>query len=369
VDDEPGMRYTARRVLESRYTVVEAASGEEAIDRIGEQQFHIALVDLQLHGQSGLELLSTIKVISPSTDVVIMTGSAKDPDEALLGSIRRKAFFFLRKPFSATLLETLVDRITETQVLEERLKENARRLEEDFESAWIFQQGLLPPREWRGRHIEVAGLYVPSARLSGDLIDYWSLPEGGTALLAADIMGHGASAAMMTGIVKTQIRTLAAQETDPARILEELESVLRGLTLNRFLTALLAIDEGPSGAIRYCGAGHPAGVLRTPDGTILNLASEGLPLNLGLPELARRHSEILPRVAGSRIFLYTDGYPDAQSPAGARMSDTASYRSTVAEALALAPPAARARLEEVLKHHTQDLPQEDDQALLVAELL
>jgi sigma-B regulation protein RsbU (phosphoserine phosphatase) len=368
VDDEPGMRYAARRILETRYDVIEAGTGEEAIDRFGERPFNVALVDLRLPGQSGLELLSTIKVMSPATDVVIMTGSAKDPEEALLGSIRRKAFFFLRKPFSAAVLETLVDRITETQMLEERVLQNAQRLEEDLENARKFQLGLLPPREWKGRRIEVAGLYVPSARLSGDLIDYWALPGGGTALLAADVMGHGASAAMMTGIVKTQLRTLASQESDPAGILLELDAALRGLTINRFLTILLVIDEGASGGIRYCGAGHPPGILRTPDGAIVPLESDAPPLNiLGLAPYPR-HSEILPRAAGSRIFICTDGFADAEAPDGSRLNETPSYRATVEQALQLQPVAARAKLDEMLAEHIRGKDQEDDRALLVAEL-
>lgn len=366
VDDEPGMRYMARRVLESRYDVVEAGSGEEAIDRFGERSFHVALVDLRLPGQSGLELLSAIKVMSPATDVVIMTGSTKDPDEALLGSIRRKAFFFLRKPFSASILETLVDRITETQLLEERLRESKRTLEEDLESARVFQQGLLPPRDWTGRSITAAGLYIPSARLSGDLIDYWMLPGGGTALLAADVEGHGASAAMLTGIVKTQLRTFAQQEVDPARILEGLDGVLRSFALSRFLTILLVIDDGVD--IRYCGAGHPAGLLRTPNGTVRPLESEGLPLNVALPMPLARTTSVAPRQPGSRLFLYTDGFADAESPAGARFGETAAYDATVAAALALSPTEARHRLEQAMQDHTQGFSQEDDRAFLIAEL-
>ena len=368
VDDEPGMRYTARRILETRYEVVEAGSGEEAIDRFGERPFNIAVVDLRLPGQSGLELLSAIKVMSPATDVVIMTGSAKDPEEALLGSIRRKAFFFLRKPFSAAVLETLVDRITETQMLEERVLQNAQRLEEDLDNARKFQLGLLPPRDWKGRRIEVAGLYVPSARLSGDLIDYWTLPGGGTALLAADVMGHGASAAMMTGIVKTQLRTLASQESDPAGILIELDAALRGLAISRFLTILLVIDEGASGGIRYCGAGHPPGILRAPDGAIFPLESDAPPLNILGLEPYPRHSEILPRAAGSRIFICTDGFADAEAPDGSRLNETASFRTLVEQALQLPPIAARAKLDEMLAEHIRGKDQEDDRALLVAEL-
>ncbi len=366
VDDEPGMRYMARRVLDARYDVVEAASGEEAIDRFGERSFHVALVDLRLPGQSGLELLSAIKVMSPSTDVVIMTGSTKDPDEAHLGSIRRKAFFFLRKPFSATLLETLVDRITETQLLEERLQQSKRTLEEDLESARIFQQGLLPPRDWGGRSITTAGLYIPSARLSGDLIDYWTLPAGGTALVAADVEGHGASSAMLTGIVKTHIRTLAQQETEPATILEELDGVLRSFALSRFLTILLVIDDGSE--IRFCGAGHPAGIIALPDGSRRLLESEGIPLNVALPIPRGRRTSVEPRRPGSRLVLYTDGFADSESPTGARFSETDAYEAAVAKALTLPPPTARAHLEEAMQRHTQGRPQEDDRAFLIAEL-
>jgi phosphoserine phosphatase RsbU/P len=369
VDDEPGMRYAARRILEPNYEVIEAGTGEEAIERIGERHFNIALVDFRLPGISGLELLAAIKVVSPSTDVVIMTGSAKDPDEALLGAIRRKAFFFLRKPFSASVLEVLVDRIAETQVLEERVQEHARRLEEDLESARIFQRALLPRRDWLGPQIEVAGLYVPSARLSGDLIDYWNLPEGGTALAVADVMGHGASAAMMTGVVKAQLHTLAAMETDPGRILEQLDLALHGLTKDRFLTILLVIDAGVSGGLRYCGAGHTPGILRMPNGKIIDMVSEGLPLNLPLPGHPTRKSTVIRREAGSRLLMTTDGFCDAPSPTDARFYETENYRNLIESALALRPADARRLLEEALLAHTENMPQEDDRAFLVAELL
>jgi sigma-B regulation protein RsbU (phosphoserine phosphatase) len=362
------MRYTARRILEPRYDVIEAPSGEDAIDRLGERRFDIALVDVRLPGLTGLELLATIKVMNPATDVVIMTGSVKDPDEALLGSIRRKAFFFLRKPFSAAVLETLVDRITETQILEERVQRHSRRLEEDLESAKIFQQALIPPRDWRAPGIEVAGLYVPSARLSGDLIDYWSLAEGAHALLVADVMGHGVSAAMMTGIVKTQVRMFAAQEADPAAILRELDAGLRGLALTSFLTILLVIDEPRLGQIRYCGAGHPPGLARDASGEGFWLRSEAPPLNLPLPERPVLENLRLPRGAGMRLFLFTDGFSDALSPRGELFHESAAYHRALEEVFRPPPAQARGLIEQALLEHTQNVPQEDDRAFLVAAL-
>jgi sigma-B regulation protein RsbU (phosphoserine phosphatase) len=368
VDDEAGMRYTTRRILQPRYEITEVGSGEEAIDLLEERHFDIALVDVRLPGLSGLEVLTTIKLCSPSTDVVIMTGSVKDPDEALLSSLRSKAFFFLRKPFSAAVLETLVDRISETQMLERQLQAHNRKLEEDLESARVFQEGLIPPRDWRANRIEVAGFYVPCEKLSGDLIDYWTLPNGGTALLAADVMGHGASAAMLTGIVKSQIRTFAVQSNDPAAILEQLDAALSTLALRRFLTALLVVDDVDSHTIRFCGGGHPPGHLRMSDGTHHKIKSEGLPLNLGLREKIDRTSASLPREAGSRVFLCTDGFTEAVSPANQPFYENPEYRYMVEDALQLAPEEARQRLESAFHRHIQDQFQEDDLAFLVAEL-
>lgn len=368
MDDEPGMRYATRRTLEPRYDVTEVATGEEALERIGETSFDIAIVDYRLPGISGLELLAAIKVVRPATDVVIMTGSAKDPDEALLGSIRRKAFFFLRKPFSAAVLETLVDRITETQVLEERLQEHARRLEEDMEAARFFQQAFLPPREWKGSRIEIAGLYVPSARLSGDLIDYWMLADGSAVMVVADVMGHGASAAMMTGVVKSQLRSLCAQDGDPGTIVTNLDGVLHNLTRERFLTMLLVVDDPRGGKIRFCGAGHPWGLLRSPAGAIRRIESTGIPLNLPIPSHPGWTSTEITREPGSRLLLYTDGFADATSPTGELFSEAANYRTILENALAHRPVKGRSMLEEALLAHTNRLPQEDDRALLVAEM-
>ena len=54
VDDEPGMRYMARRVFQDRFDVVEAEHGEAALRILEEQSFHFAVVDVRLPGLSGL---------------------------------------------------------------------------------------------------------------------------------------------------------------------------------------------------------------------------------------------------------------------------------------------------------------------------
>jgi phosphoserine phosphatase RsbU/P len=349
VDDEPGMRYMARRILEKRYEVSEAHSGEEALRLLECEAFHIAIVDVRLPGLSGLDLLSALKTCCPSIDVIVMTGSAVDIDEALEGAIRRKAFFFLRKPFPMTVLETLVERIVETQVLEEKLVDYAWTLERNLESARIFQRRILPPSSWKGERIRIASRYQASERLSGDFLDYWSLPDGGTALLVVDVMGHGPSAAMVTGIVKSQVHSLAMEIHQPGEVLSALEEELSRIALPSFMTALLVFDHPPEGMITYCGAGHPPALLIAPgeegrEDTPRFLVSEGIPINTGLP-LRERRTQSMPRPDGLRMLLYTDGYPEAQGASGLTFdagSEPASAPGTPAGPVRPAGPAAGA---------------------------
>lgn len=378
VDDEPGMRYAARRVLERRFDVSEAADGEEALRMLENETFHLALIDVRLPGISGLNLLTAIKTISPKIDVIVMTGSAADPDEALEDAVRREAFFFLRKPFPMSVLDMLARRAAEAQLLAERNAAYVAALEDNLESARVFQSRLLPPRAWQTPRAQLAAVYVPAERLSGDFFDYWPLPSGGAAIFIADVMGHGASAAMLTGIVKSQLRSLSSEIQDPGGVLEALEEELTRVGLGQFLTAFLVFDRPSEGEVVYAGAGHPPAFALRPGESMTPLTSLGIPINTGLPVTPRESCGIA-RVPGTRLALYTDGYPETVDPRGVPFDDSAEdhpvgdvtpFHQAVARALAADTPDAAAQLLEAARsgfaggHHG-----EDDRAAVFAWLL
>ncbi len=372
VDDEPGMRYMARRVLESRFHVAEAASGEEALELLEQRSFHFAIVDVRLPGLNGLELLTRIKEQRPETDVVVMTGSAHDPDESLEDSIRRKAFFFLRKPFPFTLLQTLADRIVESQEMSETLDRQIRRLESDLDAARKFQRQLLPEASWSGRGVAVSSLFIPSERLSGDFLDYWALPCGSVAVLVADVMGHGPSAAMITGILKSQAqRSLASSNVpDPAKAFAELDEEFMRSQISVFFTAfLLIIGERE---VRFCGAGHPPLLGRSATGTFFEVESTGIPINMGIP--SQRSSTVRPRRPGERYLLLTDGYNEGPHPSedrffGETYDGVNALHEGAKEALAADDPTEGLdRLEGKWREYTGGSECEDDRAAVIVHI-
>ena len=151
----------------------------------------------------GFELMAQLKARFPALDVILMTGSVDDLDEKLVRAIRSPAFYFIQKPFDREVLKTLVERCIELRWRREDHRQNLKRLETEMAEARAFQQSLLPERE---ADAEPGGDLLPIHPVLGARRRPLRLCRGAsgqTALLIADVSGHGVSAAMLTGIVKS----------------------------------------------------------------------------------------------------------------------------------------------------------------------
>ena len=97
VDDAPDMRALLCDELSERgYRVAAAASGREALKKLGEEDCAVVLTDLRMQGMQGLELLSEVKRDYPGTNVIIMTafGSVESAIEAM----KQGAYDYVTKP-------------------------------------------------------------------------------------------------------------------------------------------------------------------------------------------------------------------------------------------------------------------------------
>jgi DNA-binding NarL/FixJ family response regulator len=76
VEDQELVRRALRKLLEvvySRYHVIEAASGEEAVGLIKTEQPHLVIMDITLPGMNGIEATERIRAAHPTTPVVMLT--------------------------------------------------------------------------------------------------------------------------------------------------------------------------------------------------------------------------------------------------------------------------------------------------------
>lgn len=99
VDDEPAVRALVRTILEhAGHEVVEAATGEEALDLLRVRSPDVLLTDIVMPGMSGLALAAHAHQLRPTMPVMFMSGFAARYADELIGSI------CLRKPFTASQL-------------------------------------------------------------------------------------------------------------------------------------------------------------------------------------------------------------------------------------------------------------------------
>ena len=109
-DDEPSMRLLVRATIESdQYQVIEAADGDEAWAMVKQYKPSVVLLDVQMPGRTGLEVLGMIRSDPTlvATRVIMLTAKALKADLEL--GITAGADLYLTKPFSPLDLLTRVD--------------------------------------------------------------------------------------------------------------------------------------------------------------------------------------------------------------------------------------------------------------------
>jgi len=108
VDDEEGVRSVLSEFLTGLgYNVVEASDGKTALELFRKQRMDLVITDLYMPpGISGTEVMKNIKVTSPKTPVLIITGYR--PTKSQEDAMTTKADGYLIKPFELERLKATI---------------------------------------------------------------------------------------------------------------------------------------------------------------------------------------------------------------------------------------------------------------------
>ncbi len=108
VDDDKSIRYSLKRMMEEKYSILTAQNGEEALDRVKESSPDLIIMDIKMPGRNGIEVLKEIKSMDPKSLVIIMT--AYGTTDTAIEAMKYGAFDYILKPFPIPQMKGLVEK-------------------------------------------------------------------------------------------------------------------------------------------------------------------------------------------------------------------------------------------------------------------
>ena len=207
-----------------------------------------------------------------------------------------------------------IRRLEREQVEQENLKKEQERIEKELVMAREIQASALPntfpPFPDRTEFALYASM-TPAKEVGGDFYDFFLIDADHLALVIADVSGKGIPASLFMMISKTLIKNELLTGCDPAAALTRVNAqLLEQNSRMMFVTVWLAVLEISTGKVVACNADHEHPALRRADGNF-ELIKYPHGIFVGVNKKARfmnRECELRP---GDRIFVYTDGVPEA----------------------------------------------------------
>lgn len=132
VDDEETIRWVLNRKLSKEgYQCEEAGDSEEALDKLKAKPSELVVLDIEMPGRPGTELLPEIQTIYPETAVVMASGVT---DTRIIAQcIKDGAEDYIRKPFALSDVLLSVGRALEKRKLELQIRDYQRHLRQNTE--------------------------------------------------------------------------------------------------------------------------------------------------------------------------------------------------------------------------------------------
>ena len=191
-----------------------------------------------------------------------------------------------------------------------------KRIEEELRLAAAIQESALPRNfSLPGASGELYALMTPARHVGGDFYDFFFLEDHTTlCLVIADVSGKGIPAALFMMRAKTAIKNNAISGKGPAQVLADTNNTLcEGNDAEMFVTVWLGMIDMKTGVMRCANAGHEYPVL-CPAGGSYDLVKDRHGLVLAAMEGVRQREYTVELHPGDRLFVYTDGVPEAIDP-------------------------------------------------------
>ena len=303
-------------------------------------------------GISGLEVLEILRQRYAATELPVIMATARDQSEDIVQALRLGANDYVTKPLDfpvvlarietqvllkravgevVRLKQDLDERNRALEVTNARLTQVNRRMEIDLHMAAKIQASLLPSRIPTYPGARFAWHFQPCDELAGDSLNVLVLDDRRVGLYVLDVSGHGVASALLS----VTLSRMLSPPSDPSSLLvrpgdegapgpllvppaEVADELGRRFPFDpatmQYFTMIYGHLDVITGEFQYTSAGHPGLALVPTQGPPRILDAPGFPVGLA-PSDYETHRITLE--AGDRLYLYSDGIPDAMNNADA----------------------------------------------------
>ena len=182
-----------------------------------------------------------------------------------------------------------------------------------------IQESMLPhvfPPFPEHQEFELYASMDPAREVGGDFYDFMMIDNDHLAILIADVSDKGVPAALFMMSTKNLINYRTRQGGTPAEILTDVNAqIARENESKMFVTIWMGILDLRTGALTCTNAGHEYPAVCGQDG-VFRIFRDRHGLVVGAMETIKYRDYELMLHPGDKVFVYTDGVPEANDPAG-----------------------------------------------------
>ena len=206
----------------------------------------------------------------------------------------------------------------------------------------------------------------PAKEVGGDFYDFFLVDDDHLCMVMADVSGKGVPAALFMMASKIILANNAKLGKSPAQILADTNtSICSNNREEMFVTVWLGILELSTGKLTAANAGHEYPALRKADGSF-ELLKDKHGFVIGGMEGVKYKEYELQMTPGSKLFLYTDGVPEATDSQN-ELFGTKRMLDALNEDVAASPEKILKRVRAAVDEFVKDAEQFDDLTMLCLE--
>ena len=244
-----------------------------------------------------------------------------------------------------------------------------QRISTELDLATRIQADMLPSRfpAFPDRtEFDLYAVMDPAKEVGGDFYDFFLVDDDHLALVIADVSGKGIPAALFMMVSKIITKNLAKSGLSPAHALGQLnEQLLENNSEDMFVTVWLGVLELSTGKLTAANAGHEYPFVLRP-GAGFQIFKDPHGFVVGTMPGMKYRDYVLELAAGSKLFVYTDGVPEA-TDAGLELFGSERLLAALNESAEEAPEGILRHVRERIDAFVGEAEQFDDLTMLCLE--